>query len=105
MERRPLNVIGHRVRELRKSLGLTQDLLTARCQVVGMSITRSALARIEARQRTVTDFEVHLLAAALKTDLSVLFPPKPVRVQRRPQNPAGAARKSSKRGQKKLSRP
>jgi len=91
MERGPLNVIGSRVRQLRLSQGLSQAQLTAKCQIAGLNITRSALARIETRERGVADFEAHLLALVLKAKISDLFPSRPERLKRLHGNPEGRA--------------
>jgi transcriptional regulator with XRE-family HTH domain len=89
MQRGPHNVIGSRVRKLRENQGLTQEDLMAKCQIVGLNITRSALGRIETRQRGVADFEVHLIATALKVKVADLFPSKPERIERHHANPGG----------------
>lgn len=89
MDRGPLNVIGARVRKLRLQQGLSQAQLTAKCQIAGLNITRSALARIEARERGVADFEAQLLSLVLKVKISDLFPMRAERLQRRHANPEG----------------
>lgn len=68
-----MNVIGPRVRQLRESQNLTQDELAARCNLIGWSISRGTLAKIEAQVRRITDSEVALLATALKVDVAVLY--------------------------------
>ena len=74
---------------MRERQGLSQADLIAKCQIEGLNITRTALAKIEARERGVADFEAHLLAAALKAKVADLFPAKPERMQRRHANPEG----------------
>lgn len=96
MEHDPRNIIGLRVRELRDKKELTQEQLTARCQVLGLEITRSALARIESRRRGVADHEVHFLAQALRVPVHELFPEKVEPILRHHQNPDGAARRRKK---------
>jgi transcriptional regulator with XRE-family HTH domain len=68
-----LNIIGSRVKALRESQQLTQDQLAARCQLVGLQVSRGTLAKIEAQIRCVTDEEVLLLAKALKVGVTELF--------------------------------
>jgi transcriptional regulator with XRE-family HTH domain len=68
-----MNRVGPKVRELRERGGMTQEQLTARCNLVGFNISRGTLAKIESRGRRITDEEVGLLAKALKVDVSVLY--------------------------------
>lgn len=46
-------IIGQRIRKLRTSKKLTQEHLSAKLQIAGIDITRSALAKIEAGQRHI----------------------------------------------------
>lgn len=68
-----MNVIGPQVRHLREQGNMTQEQLTARCNLIGWNISRGTLAKIEAQVRRVTDDEVALLAKALKVDISALY--------------------------------
>lgn len=68
-----MNVIGPRIKELRESQGLTQEELTARCNLIGLDISRGTLAKIEVQVRRVTDDEIPLLADALKVSISQLY--------------------------------
>ncbi len=68
-----MNIIGPRIKELRESQGLTQEELTARCNLIGWDISRSTLAKIEAQVRRVTDDEIPWLAEALKVSISQLY--------------------------------
>ncbi len=68
-----MNIIGPQVRYLREQKGMTQDQLAARCNIVGLNISRGTLAKIEAKVRRVTDSEVALLAKALKVDVAELY--------------------------------
>jgi len=68
-----MNIIGPQVRHVRESENLTQDQLAARCNVLEWNISRGTLAKIESQVRRITDFEVALLAKALKVDIGVLF--------------------------------
>lgn len=68
-----MNIIGPQVKWLREQKNMTQEELTAHCNLVGLNISRSTLAKIEAQVRRVTDLEVALLAEALKEDISELF--------------------------------
>ncbi|MBP5662241.1 MAG: helix-turn-helix transcriptional regulator [Clostridia bacterium] len=61
--------IGNNIRVLREKAGLTQEQLSARLQVSGCDITRSALAKIEVGQRHLYPDEI----MAIKTILVVSF--------------------------------
>lgn len=62
------NVCGNVVREAREALDLSQEQLAAQVQLRGHSLTQKAISRIEAGERVVPDYEIPLLAAALKVD-------------------------------------
>ena len=49
---------GNNIRKLRNGKGLTQEQLSAKLQVNGCDITRSALAKIEAGQRHLYPDEI-----------------------------------------------
>ena len=70
----PTNIIGKQVSRLRTGLGISQDQLAAKCQRVGLDISRGTLAKIEAGIRCVSDQEALLLAQALGVGVSDLFP-------------------------------
>lgn len=60
------NVVGLRVRELRKRMGLSQDALAAQLQLLGMDGERGVVKRIENGTRYVNDLELQLLVAIFK---------------------------------------
>ncbi|MCR9780065.1 helix-turn-helix domain-containing protein [Vibrio parahaemolyticus] len=66
--------MGAQVRKLRKEQKLTQEQLSARCNVIGLDISRGTLAKIEAGVRQVIDTEIVQLATALKVEEKDLFP-------------------------------
>ncbi|MCU7936154.1 MAG: helix-turn-helix domain-containing protein [Candidatus Thiodiazotropha sp. (ex Dulcina madagascariensis)] len=68
-----MNVIGPQVKRLREQMDMTQEDLTAQCNLLGWSISRGTLAKIESQVRRVTDSEVAFLAQALKVEISELF--------------------------------
>lgn len=57
--------IGENLRKLRLRAGLTQELLSAKLQLEGCDITRSALAKIEVGQRHLYPDEIILLKKIL----------------------------------------
>ncbi len=65
--------IGANVRYLREKCGMTQEMLSAKLQVFGCDITRSALAKIEVGQRHLYADEVLALKEILCTDFESIF--------------------------------
>ena len=68
-----MNIIGPNVRKIRDQQDLTQNELTARCNLSGWDISRGTLAKIEAKVRKVTDYEALALAQALNVEISDIF--------------------------------
>lgn len=68
-----MNVIGPQIKYLREQSNMTQEELTARCNLIGWNISRSILAKIESRVRRITDSEVALMAEALRVEISELY--------------------------------
>lgn len=73
------NLCGKWIRYVRKGLydkshpKMTQEQLTAKLQVLGMKIDRTALSRIENGTRVLSDVEVVCFAYALKVPLDFLY--------------------------------
>lgn len=67
------NIIGGNVRFLRKKLGITQEDLAARLNVLEIDIDRPMISKIENNSREVLDYEVKALAKALKVSINDLF--------------------------------
>lgn len=65
--------IGGRIRELREKSKLTQEQLSARLQVSGYDITRSALAKIEVGQRHLYPDEIKLIKEILAVEFDDIF--------------------------------
>lgn len=57
--------IGKNIKNIRESIGMTQDLLAVKLQVNGCDITRSAVAKIEVGQRHLYTNELILLKKIL----------------------------------------
>ncbi len=70
----PKNVVGPAVQRRRMELGWSQAKLAAECQLVGWDISRGIVAALEGRVRWAGDYEVALLAKALRTSISSLYP-------------------------------
>ena len=67
------NIIGEKVRALRKARGLTQRALAEKLQLDGYDVTDLTVLRIESGDRFVSDYEVKALAKALDVDYQTLL--------------------------------
>ena len=65
--------IGKNIRNIRESNNMTQEELSAKLQVCGCDITRSALAKIEVGQRHLYVDELILLKELLSTSFDTLL--------------------------------
>ena len=65
--------IGQNIRRIRESADLTQEVLSAKLQLSGCDITRSAVAKIEAGQRHLYPDEIILIKEILGTDFDSIF--------------------------------
>ena len=63
--KKPRNIVGPVVRELREKQGLTQPELAAKLNLAGWDVSRETLAKIESQIRWVADFEILKLAEAI----------------------------------------
>jgi len=68
-----MNLVGGRVRELRKAKHMSQQALADKLETVAVYICRGSISRIEDQQRTVTDIELHGLAEVLGVSINDLF--------------------------------
>ena len=66
-------IVGTNIRTLRERAGLTQEQLSARLQVSGCDITRSAVAKIEVGQRHIYVDEIKLLKEILGVEYIDIF--------------------------------
>jgi ribosome-binding protein aMBF1 (putative translation factor) len=71
----PANIVGPQIRKARYQLGLSQEQLATRCQLLGLDISRSTLAQVEIRMRYVSDGELLVFASILNVSTDELFPP------------------------------
>lgn len=65
--------IGNNIRSLREKRGMTQEVLSARLQVLGCDITRSAIAKIEVGQRHLYPDEIILIKQILGVSYDEIF--------------------------------
>lgn len=68
-----MNIIGKKIRQIRKEQGLTQEQLAAGCCLLGFDLSRSTLAKVESQNRQVTDYEIRYFAKALKVSEGDFF--------------------------------
>lgn len=66
------NVLGPNIKYFRKKLGLTQEDLTARLQVQGISIDRPMISKIENQTRELLDYELIAIANILRIGVEEL---------------------------------
>lgn len=65
--------VGKNIRELREKAGMTQELLSAKLQLNGCDITRSAVAKIEVWQRHLYVDEIILIKEILNVSYEEIF--------------------------------
>ncbi|MCR4719532.1 MAG: helix-turn-helix domain-containing protein [Firmicutes bacterium] len=65
--------IGNNIRDIREKNGITQEELSAKLQLRGCDITRSAIAKIEVGQRHLYPDEIILIKEILKTEYNTIF--------------------------------
>ena len=68
------NVVGPQVRKRRYSLGILQEDLAARLQILGWQIDPAGVSKIESQLIWVSDFEMLCLSDALKIAVTELLP-------------------------------
>lgn len=68
-----LNIIGSKIKELRKEQKLSQEFLCARMQTMGYKMSRSDISKIENGKKFISDFEVLGFAKAFKITISKLY--------------------------------
>ena len=73
IEGKEMNLIGDRLRVLRKKHHLSQQQLSDRLETQAVYICRGSISRIEDKSRTVTDIELMGLAKVLGVKIQDLF--------------------------------
>jgi len=66
------NIVGARVTEARKALGMKQTELLAKLQLAGIGMSASALSLLEGQKRPVMDFELDALSRVLGVSMEWL---------------------------------
>ena len=67
------NLIGEKVKMLRKEKNLSQQQLSDRLETLAIYICRGSISRIEDGSRTVTDIELYGLAPVLGVSIDIFF--------------------------------
>ena len=70
----PQNIVGSRLKAIRRELGFTQAMLAARCGTLGWDIGENVITKIETRIRCVTDVELACIAMAMSVKPENLLP-------------------------------
>lgn len=65
--------IGSNIRSIREKSGMTQEELSAKLQLRGCDITRSAIAKIEVGQRHIYPDEIIFIKEILNTEYEAIF--------------------------------
>ncbi len=67
------NIVGARVTQARKKLGMKQVELLAKLQLMGMDMSVPALSLLEGQKRPVSDIELNALADVLGVSVAWLL--------------------------------
>lgn len=67
------NLVGKKVKILRKKQNLSQQELSDKLEILAIYICRGSISRIEDQSRTVTDIELYGLAKVLNVSIEELF--------------------------------
>ena len=67
------NLCGSRVREARQHAGISQDELSIQLQLRGLQVGQMAVSRMETGKRIVPDYELPILADALRVTVEWLL--------------------------------
>ena len=66
-------MVGNNIREIREKMKMTQEVLSAKLQLLGCDITRSAVAKIEVGQRHLYPDEIRFIKEILGTTFDEIF--------------------------------
>ena len=68
-----MNIIGAKVEQQRKAIGMKQKDLLAQLQIRGIDLKASGLSKLEGQLRGVTDYELKAIAESLNVSLEWLL--------------------------------
>lgn len=67
------NMVGKKIKKLRKEQHLSQQELSAKLETMAIYICRGSISRIEDQSRTVTDIELYGLSEILSVPIEEFF--------------------------------
>ena len=67
------NICGLQIMRLRKEIGLSQNKLAQKLQILGLNLDKNAIQRIESGQRFLTDIELPYFAEFFGVEIAVLY--------------------------------
>lgn len=67
------NLCGSRAREARQRAGISQDELSVQLQLRGLQVGQMAVSRMETGKRIVPDYELPIIADALRVTVEWLL--------------------------------
>lgn len=67
------NIVGARVEQQRKSIGMKQKDLLAQLQIKGIDLNSSGLSKLEGQLRGVADYELKAIAEVLEVPVNWLL--------------------------------
>lgn len=73
IDQKEKNIIGKKVKQLRKEKHMSQQQLSAKLETLAIYICRGSISRIEDQKRTVTDIELFGLSQILSTPIEDFF--------------------------------
>ena len=68
-----VNSCGKRIRETRQALGLTQNDLAVKLQLIGVGMMQKTISRIEMGDRVVPDYELKYFSEVLGVSVNYLL--------------------------------
>ncbi len=73
IDQKEKNMVGKKVKQLRKEKHMSQQQLSAKLETLAIYICRGSISRIEDQKRTVTDIELFGLSQVLSTPMEEFF--------------------------------
>ncbi len=72
-ENESANIIGKRIRETRIKVGMSQQMLSNKLELLAVYVCRGSISRIETGERAITDIEIDAICKVLKVTPNYLF--------------------------------
>ena len=67
------NILGKNIKKIRNEKGISQEMLMAKLNVLGIPLDQAMLSRIENQTRYILDYEIKAISTALNVKISDLF--------------------------------